>query len=105
MSYKVTINENGVSFPKFYCDVCRKPIDDLAEGNIIFNSKIPGNTAHVHKSCERPAGTKEAGYNNWHSLTSDLVYLLRNYGWLDSKGKATEKLKKAVLETEKFSDL
>jgi hypothetical protein len=105
MSYKVTINENGVSFPRFYCDICRKPIDDLTLGNTIFNSEIPGNTAHVHKLCELPGGTKKAGYNNWHPLTADLVYLLRNYGWLDPEGNPTEKLEEAVREVERFSGL
>jgi hypothetical protein len=105
MSYKVTINDQGTAFPRFYCDVCRKPIEDLAEGNTIFNSEIPGNTAHVHKLCEFPAGTKKAGYNNWHPLEADLVYLIRNYGWLDASGKPTAKMKEAVQKADRLGSL
>jgi hypothetical protein len=53
MSYKVTIDEYGIAYPQFYCDVYRDPIMTLEEGNTIFSSTIPGNTSHVHKTCDR----------------------------------------------------
>jgi hypothetical protein len=93
MSYKVTIDEYGTAYPQFYCDVCREPIESLEEGNTIFSSKIPGNTSHVHKTCDR---TKPHGFDNWHDLSNDVVWLLKRYGWLTKSGAATAKLKKAA---------
>jgi hypothetical protein len=78
MSYKVHIDEQGTAYPQFYCDVCREPITDLILANTVFQAEMPGNTIHCHKSCDHV--TKEEGYNNWHDLTSDVVWLLKRYG-------------------------
>src|ERR1700751_4297413 len=104
MSYKVTIDEKGISFPRFYCDVCRKPIEKLDDGNTIFSEAIPGNTAHTHKLCDAALG-KGAGYNRWHSLEIDLVYLLRRYGWVTAKGGMTPEFRRAIERAEAFSGL
>jgi hypothetical protein len=93
MSYKVTIDEHGTGYPQFYCDVCRQPIETLEEGNTIFSSEIPGNTSHVHKTCDN---TKREGYNHWHDLSNDVVWLLKRYGWLSKSGEGTPRLKLAV---------
>ena len=93
MSYKVVIDEHGTSYPQFYCDVCRQPIETLEQGNTIFSSQIPGNTAHVHKTCD---DTRPEGYNNWHSLSNDLIWLLKRYGWLTKGGEVTPELKQAA---------
>jgi len=104
MSYKVTI-EKGVSFPRFYCDVCLKPIEKLAEGNTIFSGEAPeGNTLHVHKVCDAAVG-KGTSYNRWHELEIDLVYLLRRYGWITAKGKMTPEFRRAIERAEAFSGL
>ena len=102
MSYKVTISEHGISYPQFYCDVCREPIETLEEGNTIFSSEVPGNTAHVHKTCDK---TKQHGYNNWHDLSNDLVWLLKRYGWLTKNGDATDKLKQAAAKATRFEGI
>jgi hypothetical protein len=91
MSYKVTIDEHGTAYPQFYCDVCRRPIEALEEGNTTFSSKIPGNTSHAHKACDK---SKPHGYDNWHDLSNDVVWPLKRYGWLTKKGEATEKFGK-----------
>lgn len=99
MSYKVTIDEHGIGYPQFYCDVCREPIETLEEGNTIFSSTIPGNTSHVHKTCDK---TRAHGYDNWHDLSSDVVWLLKRYGWLTKKGGVTRKMKEAVDKATRF---
>jgi hypothetical protein len=100
MSYKVVIDKDGISYPQFYCDVCREPIETLEEGNTIFSSEIPGNTSHVHKLCSMK--TKPHGYDNWHDLSNDVVWLLKRYGWLTKEGGVTPKFEKAVDKATKF---
>jgi hypothetical protein len=83
--------------------VCREQIEDLEDGNTIFSSKIPGNTAHVHKRCDDQA--REHGYDNWHDLSFDVIYLLRRYGWLSPEGDVTEKFLRSWKRAEHFDGL
>jgi hypothetical protein len=56
-----------------------------------FHSSDP---IHDHKECDHRAKTQ--GYNNWHDLTSDLVWLLKRYGWVSNEGKVTKAMTDAI---------
>jgi hypothetical protein len=94
MSYKVYIDQHGTGYPQFYCDICGEPITDLTLGNTVFRSEASSDTIHDHKECDHRAKTQ--GYNNWHDLTSDLVWLPKRYGWVTKEGKVTKAMTDAI---------
>jgi hypothetical protein len=96
MSYKVFINSEGISSPRFVCDWCGKIIENVSEGNTTFDQVDQGlaETTHVHKECEREHFHERK--REWHGLDVDLVYLCRSYGLIDPKGDPTELFEKCV---------
>jgi hypothetical protein len=93
MSYQIYIDKEGRSAPRLVCHTCGEVIEDLTLGVTAFDGNGEGLRAarHVHRgACDR---VKKAPC--WHELSTDLIYLLHDVGWINEKGKATEKLKSA----------
>jgi hypothetical protein len=99
----MTIDKEGIAYSKFYCDVCQEPIEDLADGNTVFKPDNPGDTLHVHRYCEDRGRTQDRGYDNYQKLEHDVIYLLRNYGWLTPGGNVKAKMKEAARSAEVFN--
>ena len=84
------LKDSDLTCPRFFCDVCGKPIESADDGLVAWNSE-PGQRIRptfLHDDCDRaqPRGIK---LTSWMDLNHFLVHLLHNLK-MDEPNKLAE---------------
>ena len=79
------LNEGGVTYPIFVCDVCNEKIDSLGLGAAIARrSDVEGDVQdvlHVHKNACHNKGEKQlGGIAPWQELQDHVILLIGSSG-------------------------
>ena len=93
MSIQIVI-EHGQACPKLICEQCKRPINDAALANVVWDEPIESFNVEsksytplfMHKDCDRGPDK----HSCWQPLDHFLVYLEHNIKMTPSKRKDSE---------------
>jgi hypothetical protein len=80
---------NGDAFPCVRCDVCKKTIADVSDGNAIWSDQ--GTTVFAHKECSA-AFDFHNGWPYWDELSAFFLHLSNNTKYTAAKQKRAKKM-------------